>query len=59
MTKLNVKHFGYGLGEEGMREYRRKDPTMTFIGGLVIGLVVGGLIGAVIQGVHLLNVLGV
>lgn len=36
----------------------RKDPTLTFIGGLVIGLVVGGMMGAALMGSHVLAILG-
>lgn len=59
--KFNLDEIrGGGVGMRRLRvESEEKSPTLTFIGGLVIGLVVGGLIGAVIEGVHLLNVLGV
>lgn len=41
-----------------IRNEERKDPTLTFIGGLSIGFIIGAMIGAVVMGQHLLNILG-
>lgn len=36
----------------------KKDPTLTFIGGLTIGSLAGALIGACLMGSHIISVLG-